>query len=317
MIANRTRVYEFFRSIGVVPDEHDGLDLPVTVEVMQERVDFLHKLGLTIEDIYNYPFVLGCSVKKNMIPVLDYLGKLGVRKSTFTEFPRRYPQVLHASLVVDLAPVVKYLQGMDIKPHDIPRVLEKYPEDLGFKLEGTTSTSVAHLIGIGVARREIGGLLTEYPEILGMKESGDEASQPTGFLNSVIGLAPDKFGKVEEKMPWIVNLSDRAIVKHVDFLKECRFSSEQVKKMVVGCPHFLHLLLESTIKPRHKMIAKKGVKYSLAWLINCSDEKFEEQMNYDSMDIEEMEIESSFHFNNIMKPRNDESSNYEDDDSDV
>ncbi|KAL2469084.1 Mitochondrial transcription termination factor family protein [Forsythia ovata] len=61
-IANHTRVYEFLRSIGVVPDELDGLELPVTIEVMQERVDFLHKLGLTIEDTNNYPLVLGCSV---------------------------------------------------------------------------------------------------------------------------------------------------------------------------------------------------------------------------------------------------------------
>ncbi|KAL0291978.1 UNVERIFIED_CONTAM: Transcription termination factor MT, chloroplastic [Sesamum radiatum] len=97
-IANRARVYEFLRGIGIVPDELDGLELPVTVDVMRERVEFLHKLGLTIEDINNYPLVLGCSVKKNMVPVLDYLGKLGVRKSTFTEFLRRYPQVLHASV---------------------------------------------------------------------------------------------------------------------------------------------------------------------------------------------------------------------------
>ncbi|CAA3031379.1 transcription termination factor MTERF4, chloroplastic [Olea europaea subsp. europaea] len=414
-IANRTRVYEFLRSIGVVPDELDGLELPVTVEVMHERVDFLHKLGLTIEDINNYPLVLGCSVKKNMIPVLDYLGKLGVRKSTFTDFLRRYPQVLHASVVVDLAPVVKYLQGMDIKPNDVPRVLEKYPEVLGFKLEGTMSTSVAYLIGIGVARREIGGLLTKYPEILGMRVGRvikpfveyleslgiprlavarliekqpyilgfglEEKVKPNikslleyhvrqtslaavvvqypeiigldletkllnqqGFLNSIIGLVPDEFGRIVEKMPQIVSLSDMAIVNHVDFLKECGFSSEQVKKMVVGCPQLLALnidimkrsydyfkttmdrplddlimfpafftySLESTIKPRHKMVAKKGVKCSLAWLLNCSDEKFEERMNYDSMDIEEMEMESSFDFNTLMEPRNDESSDYED-----
>lgn len=105
--ANRARVYDFLRSIGIVPDELDGLELPVTVEVMRERVDFLHTLGLTIEDINNYPLVLGCSVKKNMVPVLDYLGKLGVRKSTFTQFLHRYPQVLHSSVIVDLAPVVK------------------------------------------------------------------------------------------------------------------------------------------------------------------------------------------------------------------
>ncbi|KMZ64636.1 hypothetical protein ZOSMA_357G00030 [Zostera marina] len=99
---NRARVYEFLHGIGIVPDEVDGLELPVTVDVMSECVEFLRSLGLTIADINNYPLVLGCSVKKNIIPVLDYLGKLGARKSTFTEFLRQYLQVLHASVVVDL-----------------------------------------------------------------------------------------------------------------------------------------------------------------------------------------------------------------------
>ncbi|CAK9175858.1 unnamed protein product [Ilex paraguariensis] len=419
-VMNRGSVYEFLRGIGIVPDELDGLELPVTVEVMRERVDFLHKLGLTIEDINNYPLVLGCSVKKNMIPVLDYLGKLGVRKSTFTEFLRRYPQVLHASVVVDLAPVVKYLQGMDIKPNDIPRVLERYPEVLGFKLEGTMSTSVAYLVGIGVARREIGGVLTRYPEILGMRVGRvikpfveyleslgipklavarliekrphilgfglEERVKPNVksllefdvrqtslasviaqypeiigidlesklqrqqvFLNSVIGFGPEDFGRVVEKMPQIVSLSNTPVVKHVEFFKECGFSLEQVRKMVVGCPQLLALnldvmklsfvyfqtkmemalddlvtfpafftySLESTIKPRHKMVATKGLKCSLAWLLNCSDEKFEERMNYDSIDIEEMEMDSSFDMNTLMEPRRDESaSDYEEDTDD-
>lgn len=419
-IANRARVYDFLRGIGIVPDELEGLELPVTVEVMRERVDFLHKLGLTIEDINNYPLVLGCSVKKNMIPVLDYLGKLGVRKSTFTEFLRRYPQVLHASVVIDLAPVVKYLQGMDIKPVDIPRVLERYPEVLGFKLEGTMSTSVAYLVGIGVARREIGGVLTRFPEILGMRVGRsikpfveylenlgipklavarliekrphilgfglEDVVKPNvksllgfnvrqsmlasviaqypeiigieldlklhsqqNFLKSIIDLSPEDFGRIVEKMPQIVSISNRPIVKHVDFLKECGFSPEQVRKMVVGCPQLLALNLdimklcfnyfrdkmgrplddlvsfpaffsyglESTIKPRHKMIAKKGWKCSLGWLLNCSDEKFEERMAYDTIGVEEMEVDSSFDMITLMDPRSDESaSDYEDDSDD-
>ncbi|KAL0383771.1 UNVERIFIED_CONTAM: Transcription termination factor MT, chloroplastic [Sesamum calycinum] len=419
-VANRARVYEFLRSIGIVPDELDGLELPVTVDVMRERVEFLHKLGLAIEDINNYPLVLGCSVKKNMVPVLDYLGKLGVRKSTFTEFLRRYPQVLHASVVVDLQPVVKYLQGMDIKPNDVPRVLERYPEVLGFKLEGTMSTSVAYLVGIGVARREIGGVLTKYPEILGMRVGRvikpfveylgslgipslavarliekrphilgfqlDDKVKPNvkllleynvrhtslasviaqypeimgidleskllsqrGFLSSIIQLTPEDFGRVIEKMPQIVSLSDKAIVRHVDFLKECGFSMEQMRKMVVGCPQLLALNvdimklsfdyfkstmdrplddlvtfpayftygLESTVKPRHKMIVRKGVKCSLAWLLNCSDEKFEERMKYDSIDMDDIEEESSFDLNSLMKPSTEESdSEYEDDSDD-
>lgn len=417
-VANRARVYEFLRGIGIVPDELDGLELPVTDEVMRERVDFLHKVGLTIEDINNYPLVLGCSVKKNMIPVLDYLGKLGVKKSTFTEFLRRYPQVLHSSVVVDLQPVVQYLQGMDIKPSDVPRVLEKYPEVLGFKLEGTMSTSVAYLVGIGVARREIGGILTRYPEILGMRvgrvikpfveyveslgiprlavarliekrphilgfgleekvkpnvnsllefnvreaflasviaqypeiigiDLKPKLSSQRNLLNSIIDLGPEDFGRMVEKMPQIVSLNDKPILRHVDFFKDCGFSAHQVGTMVVGCPQLLALNidimklsfdyfqvvmgralddlvsfpafftygLESTIKPRHRMVAKKGLTCSLAWLLNCSDEKFKERMDYDTIDIEEME-ESSFDMNTLMEPRGDGSSSENDDDSD-
>jgi mTERF domain-containing protein len=418
-IANRAKVYEFLREIGIVPDELDGLELPVTAEVMRERVDFLHKLGLTVEDINNYPLVLGCSVKKNMVPVLDYLGKLGVRKSTFTDFLRRYPQVLHASVVVDLAPVVAYLQGMDIKPNDIPRVLERYPEVLGFKLEGTMSTSVAYLVGIGVARREIGGVLTRYPDILGMRVGRvikpfveyleslgiprlavarliekqphilgfglEERVKPNvksllefnvreallpsvvaqypdiigldlkpklvsqqSLLNSIIDVGPEDFGRVVEKMPQVVSLSSTPARRHVDFLKNCGFSLQQVRKMVVYCPQLLALNLnimklnfdyfqmemkrplddlvifpafftyglESTIKPRHRMVAKKGLTCSLAWLLNCSDEKFEERMSYDTIDIEEMETEPSFDMNTLMEPRSDESTSDYDEDSD-
>ncbi|XVF32647.1 hypothetical protein REPUB_Repub17cG0100400 [Reevesia pubescens] len=416
-IANRAKVYEFLRGLGIIPDE---LELPVTVEIMQERIDFLHKVGITIEDINNYPLVLGCSVKKNMIPVLDYLGKLGVRKSTFTEFLRRYPQVLHASVVVDLAPVVKYLQGLDIKPNDIPRVLERYPEVLGFKLEGTMSTSVAYLVSIGVSRREVGGVLTRYPEILGMRVGRvikpfveylqglgiprlavarliekrphilgfglEESVKPNvesllefnvrkeslpsiiaqypeiigidlkpkllgqrSLLQSIIDLEPQDFGTIVEKMPQVVSLSNTSMVKHADFLKGCGFSLQQVRNMVVGCPQVLALNLdimklsfnyfqmemqrplddlvafpafftyglESIIKPRHKILAKKGFKCSLSWLLNFSDEKFKERLNYDTIEMEEMETVPSFDMNSLMEPRSDESdSEYEEDSDD-
>ncbi|KAL7615038.1 transcription termination factor MTERF4, chloroplastic-like [Lactuca sativa] len=149
-------------------------------------------------------------------------------------------------------------------------------------------------------------------------------------------------------MPQIVSLSNTPVIKHVEFLKNCGFSLDQVKKMVVGCPQLLALNmdimklnfnyfeskmgrefdeladfpaffaygLESTIRPRHQMVAKQGLKCSLAWLLNCSDAKFEERMNYDTIDMEEMEDDSSFDMNTLMEPRNDGSDSDFDEDSD-
>ena len=414
--AGHTRIYEFLQRLGIVPDVLDGMELPASISVMRERVDFLHKLGLMIEDINNYPFVLGCSVQKNMIPVLDYLGKLGVRKLTLTEFLHQYPQVLRSSIVVDLQPVVKYLLGMDIQPNDIPRVLERYPEVLAFKLEGTMSTSVAYLVGIGVTSREIGVVLTRYPDILGMRVGRvikpfveflgsigiprlavarlierrphilgfrlEEQVKPnvdilleygvrSESLASVIALYPEivgielkpkllsqrslfsssldmdheDFGRVVEKMPQVVSVTQASVLKHIDFLKDWGFSLEQVQKMVTGCPQLLALNLdimkmsfnyyqremcrdlddlvafpafftyglESTIKPRYCFVAKKGLKWSLAWLLNCTNEKFEERMSYDSINVQEMEMGPSFDMKSLFEPRRDESASEDDD----
>ena len=45
------------------------------------------------------------------MPILDYLEKLGVRKSVLPDLLQSYPQVLHSSVVIDLQPVVKFLEG--------------------------------------------------------------------------------------------------------------------------------------------------------------------------------------------------------------
>ncbi|KAI6668201.1 hypothetical protein NL676_028533 [Syzygium grande] len=67
---NHARVYEFLREIVIVSDELDELELQIKVKVTKVRIDLLHKFGLTIEDINNYLLVLGCSMKKNTIPML-------------------------------------------------------------------------------------------------------------------------------------------------------------------------------------------------------------------------------------------------------
>lgn len=56
-IENHARVYEFLCGIGIFPDEFNELELSVIVEAMKERIDFLYKLGLSIEDINNYPLI--------------------------------------------------------------------------------------------------------------------------------------------------------------------------------------------------------------------------------------------------------------------
>ncbi|KAL6219556.1 hypothetical protein ACLB2K_007315 [Fragaria x ananassa] len=135
-LVSRVIICDYLKSLGIVPDELENLELPSTVEVMRERVEFLHKLGLSIDDINEYPLMLGCSVRKNMVPVLAYLEKIGIQRSKLGEFVKNYPQVLHASVVVELVPVIKFLRGLDVEKMDIGYVLQKYPELLDISLRG-------------------------------------------------------------------------------------------------------------------------------------------------------------------------------------
>ncbi|KAJ0836970.1 hypothetical protein HanRHA438_Chr16g0772971 [Helianthus annuus] len=60
-----------------------------------------------------------CIVRKNIIPLLGYLEKVGIQRLKMGEF------------------VNKFLRGLDVEKQDIGYVLMKYPELSGFKLEGT------------------------------------------------------------------------------------------------------------------------------------------------------------------------------------
>lgn len=388
-LVSRVIVCDYLKGIGIIPDELEQLELPSTVDVMRERVEFLQKIGLTVDDINEYPLMLGCSVRKNMIPVLGYLEKVGIQRQKLGEFIKNYPQVLHASVVVELVPIVKFLRGLDVEKQDIGYVLMKYPELLGFKPEGTMSTSVAYLVSIGVNPRDIGPMVTQYPYFLGMrvgtmikplvdymvslglpkkvlarmfekrayvlgydlentvKPNVDclisfgirkealpsviaqypqilglplkaKLSSQQYFFNLKLKIDPEGFAHVIERMPQIVSLNQSVIMKPVEFLIGRGISTEDVAKMVAKCPQLLasqvglmknsfyffksetgwplrELMdfpeyftysLESRIKPRYHRLKSKGIKCSLGWFLNCSDQRFEERLQADYIEAE-------------------------------
>ncbi|KAH9311609.1 hypothetical protein KI387_026644 [Taxus chinensis] len=243
---DKQTVLNYLKSAGFETEELEELELPLTVDVMKERVQFLQKLGLTIDDINEYPLMLACSVKKNMVPVLDYLQKVGVRKSALTDMLRRYPQVLLSSVVIDLQPVIKYLGGLDIKANQIPRVIETFPELLGFKLEGTMSTSVAYLISIGVSRRAIGPMLTQFPQILAMRVG--RIIKP--FVDYVISLGMSKqvLASVLEKKPYILGFGlENQVKKNVDSMLSFGVRKQALGSVIAEYPEILGFELKAKL----------------------------------------------------------------------
>lgn len=372
-------VAEYLESVGI---DLEDLELPPSLAVVRERVEFLQKIGLTVEDINDYPLMLGCSVKRNLIPVLTYLESLGVTPTSLPILIRKYPQILHSSVVIDLQPHVEYIEGLGIQRADIGSVLTRYPDIFGFKIEGTISTSVAYLVMLGVNPRRIGYVLTELPEILGMRvgnnikrkvdflqsfgipqsaianmietrpyflgldltdqmrpavdsliEAGVEKDaishvitqfpdvlsldvkrkleERLTFLTSDVGIRAEDVGAVIAKLPQILVINTSKAIARVEFLRQAGFAAEDVGSMVTNCPQLLaasiekslkpnlnylvekmgrkleevvefpvYLLynLEEIVRPRHEKTIEKGVDCSLAWMLNCTDDVFQQRL---------------------------------------
>lgn len=55
---------------------------------------------------------------------------------------------------------------------------------------------------------------------------------------------------------------------------------------LVEFPEYFTYSLESRIKPRYKRLQNKGIRFSLAWFLNCSDQRFEERLEGDYIEAE-------------------------------
>ncbi|CAA6664454.1 unnamed protein product [Spirodela intermedia] len=252
-LVSRVIISDYLRSLGIVPDELEPLELPSTVEVMRERIEFLQKLGLSIDDMNEYPLMLGCSVRKNIVPVLGYLEKIGVPRSKMADFIRSYPQVLHASVVVELAPVVRFLRGLDI------------PELLGFKLDGTMSTSVAFLVAMGVRPRDIGPMVTQFPFFLGMRVG--TTIKPLFDLLLSLGLPKMVVARMVEKRPYLLGYDLEETVKpNVAALASFGIRREAIPMVVAQFPQILGMPLRAKLAAQQRVCEGDGEAPQIAAL---------------------------------------------------
>ncbi|KAH7365565.1 hypothetical protein KP509_18G035200 [Ceratopteris richardii] len=240
-------VIKYLETEGIDTNMLKQIELPTAVEVMQTRLGFLRKIGLDNEAINNYPLVLGCSVYKNMVPVLKYLKKLGFPQHWVSILVRKYPMILHASVVIDILPVIYFLRGLDIDLVDIPRVLTRYPDLLGFKTEGTMSTSVAYLVSVGVGVRHVGYMLTEYPEILGMRVA--TVIKPKFDYLMSLGIPQTIVARIIERRPYILGYHlESRMQSNVNHLLEIGVRKEAIPGMIAQFPDILGRILSVSAK---------------------------------------------------------------------
>lgn len=246
-----------------------------------------------------------------------YLVSIGVNPRDVGPMVTQYPYFLGMRVGTTIKPLVDYLVSLGVPKKILARMLEKRAYLLGYDLEETVKPNVSCLLSFGLKKDTLPSVIAQFPQILGLPLKAKLSSQQY-FFNLKLKIDPDGFARVIEKMPQIVSLHQHVIMKPVEFLVGRGFSTADVAKMIVKCPQLVALQvglmknsyyffksdmgrpmeelldfpdyftysLESRIKPRYQRLQNKGMRCSLGWFLNCSDQRFEERLYGDYIEPE-------------------------------
>eukprot|EP00897_Mesotaenium_endlicherianum_P007818 jgi/Mesen1/7064/ME000369S06389 len=245
----RAPILKYLQSVDIDMDQFEDLDLPESLEIVKERLEFLRNFGVDVAQVVNdFPPLVGCSVARNFIPVLTYLENIPIRKENLPTLVSRYPRVLYSSVIVDLMPIIDYLMGLGISRSALEAVILRSPEVLGFKLEGTMSTSVNFMVSLGVGLRSVGPILTRAPEIMGMRV-GNNLLPKVEYLMS-LGITKAQTAAIIETNGNILTLSlERQIKPAVESILRVGVQPDQLSEVVIRYPDILTFKVEDKLPP--------------------------------------------------------------------
>lgn len=288
------------------------LHASVVVELVPV-VRFLRGLDVERSDIpyvlQKYPELLGFKPEGTMSTSVGYLVSIGVGPRDIGPMVTQFPQLLGMRVGTIIKPFVDYFISLGLPKGILTRMLEKRPYLLAFDLEEVIKPNVEMLASFGVRKELIPSVIAQFPLIIGLPLKAKLSTQQ--YLFSLkMKMDPDGFARVVEKLPQIISLNQNLILKSIEFLRARGIPDDEVAKMVVKCPQLLltriELMknsfyffkseikkpiqelydfpeyftysLESRIKPRYARVTEKGLNCSLDWLLNCSDQRFEERL---------------------------------------
>ncbi|GKU99777.1 hypothetical protein SLEP1_g12572 [Rubroshorea leprosula] len=248
-----------------------------------------------------------------------HLVSIGVNPRDIVPMVTQYPYFLGMRVGTMIKPLVDYLVSLGLRKKILARMLAKRAYILGYNLQETVKPNIDCLISFGIRTEFLASAIAQFPQILVLPSKAKLSSQQY-FFNLKLKIDLEGFARVIEKMPQIVSLNQHVILKPVEFLLEWGMSSEDVAKMVVKCPQLVALRvecmknsyyffksemrrplkelvefpeyftysLEPRIKPTYQKLQRKGIRSSLSWFLNCSDQRFEERLQGNYIESESL-----------------------------
>eukprot|EP00850_Spirogloea_muscicola_P022780 SM000311S11926 [mRNA] locus=s311:100913:105357:- [translate_table: standard] len=215
------------------------------------RIEFFKRIGVKEAAIgkmlIRYSRVLGLHVEKNMIPTLQYLEDIGVDRKDFGKMVASYPQLLSFNVDDNLQVKVEYLKSIGIMREELGKVLSRQPQLLGRSLDKQLYLAVKSLTKAGFSQNSIASMIMRYPALL---------------CHSV----------------------EHTLIPKLHYALD---TMQRLHNELVIFPQYFGYSLEGRIKLRHEVLARKGRKVSLGYMLVASDDVFAARF---SIPIEWLEV---------------------------
>ncbi|KAG6551731.1 hypothetical protein Mapa_006821 [Marchantia paleacea] len=227
-----------------------------------QKISMFTDLGISPEDfgllVFKFPAVLGHLSVEEMLSKVDYLEQIGLEDDVLRRVIVSTPQLLACSIGESWDKLLRYFYFLRIELSGIRRILGVQPEVFCLNLADNIAPKVRFLRAIGVRDEIIGQVIVSFPAIL------------TYSLDKKIRPVVSFFWK-ELELPRRMWASIPTLHPKIRYFKRVM---KRPLDDIIAFPRYFSYSLKTRIIPRHELLVKRGLTFSLKHMLACSDETF-------------------------------------------
>ncbi|KAH7293241.1 hypothetical protein KP509_28G017400 [Ceratopteris richardii] len=220
--------------------------------------------------LFRFAEVLAYDPELKLEPLINYFSELGLSEREIARVILRRPQLMSCS-VKRLRKVTEFLLSQGVKEHMVGKVLVASPQVFSLNTEDKLKRGVDFFRSVGLDKeRDMEFIFSRSAQLFCC--SIEKNLLPTFEFFSSIGLEKESLLTMITTFPSMMGQNvELSLEPKYDFLIE---EMKRTNQELVEFPQYFGYSLERRIKPRHKLLAERGLHKSLPSMLACTDNNF-------------------------------------------
>jgi hypothetical protein len=229
----------------------------VTKKNLKAKLDFLLSAGLGTglgKAVARRPNILNYDLD-SMKATVQYLQSLMCPRDV-AKLVKRYAEVLVLDPKRKMLPIINYLLTLGVKKEDLGKVILRRPQLLGYTIPGLEPT-VDYLLELGVKPEMLGKVITTSPQVLTLNV--EEKLKPVVEFFQSMGLNRERdMEMLLLRNAQIMCCSiEKNLRPKFTFFKDIGLSESAISNMIVLFPSMLGQSIEGSLAPKYEFLVNE------------------------------------------------------------